>query len=155
SPDGTRILTASADHSAKLWDADSGKLIASFNLQDEVLQAAFSADGTRILTAGKDRTAKLWDAASGKPLASPVHQDTVENAAFSANSARILMADPVVEGGIAIAQTTDHIVKLWDAASVKLIASFEHLGPLFHAVFSPDGTRVLTASTEYHSADLW
>ena len=42
SPDGTRILTASADHSAKLWDAASGKLIASFNHQDEVLQAAFS-----------------------------------------------------------------------------------------------------------------
>ena len=92
SPDGTRILTASADHSAKLWDAASGKLIASFNHQDEVLQAAFSADGTRILTAGKDKTAKLWDAASGKPIASFVHQDTVENAAFSANGARILTA---------------------------------------------------------------
>src|SRR6516225_9754277 len=31
SPDGARILTASADHSAKLWDAASAKLIASFN----------------------------------------------------------------------------------------------------------------------------
>jgi WD40 repeat protein len=112
------------------------------------LQAAFSADGTRILTAGKDKTAKLWDATWGKPVASLVHQDTVENAAFSANGARILTA------------TTDHSAKLWDAASGKLIASFEHLsfehrGRLFHAVFSPDGTRVLTASTEYHRADLW
>jgi hypothetical protein len=28
--DGTRVLTASADHSAKLWEAASGKLLASF-----------------------------------------------------------------------------------------------------------------------------
>ena len=30
SPDGARILTASADHSAKLWDAGTGELITSF-----------------------------------------------------------------------------------------------------------------------------
>jgi WD40 repeat protein len=51
SPDGARILTASADHSAKLWDATSGKLMASFNHQDAVTAAAFSPDGARILTA--------------------------------------------------------------------------------------------------------
>jgi WD40 repeat protein len=38
SPDGARILTASEDNTAKLWDAASGKLIASFDHQDEVLQ---------------------------------------------------------------------------------------------------------------------
>src|SRR5262249_10971730 len=52
SPDGARILTASADHSAKLWDAISGKLMASFDhLNSTVLHALFSPDGTRILTA--------------------------------------------------------------------------------------------------------
>ena len=62
SPDGARILTASADKTAKLWDAASGKLIASFDHQDSVKNAAFSPDGTRILTASADHTAKLWDA---------------------------------------------------------------------------------------------
>ena len=66
SPDGARILTASADTTAKLWDAASGKLIGSFDHQDEVFQAAFSPDGARILTASADKTAKLWEAASGK-----------------------------------------------------------------------------------------
>ncbi len=136
-------MTASSDKTAKLWDTASGKLLASFNHSDEVLQAAFSPDGARIVTASKDKTAKLWDATSGKPIASLVHQDTVENAAFSANGARILTA------------TTDHSVKLWDAASGKLIASFEHLSPWFHAAFSPNGTQVLTASTENYSAKLW
>src|SRR4029450_2636461 len=81
SPDGTRILTASADHTAKLWDAGplsrwiatsmtSGHLLASFDHQGTVNDAAFSPDGARILTASADHSAKLWDAASGKLIAS-------------------------------------------------------------------------------------
>jgi hypothetical protein len=64
SPDGARILTASADKTAKLWDATSGKLIASFDHQGTVNAAAFSPDGFRILTASADHSAKLWDAAT-------------------------------------------------------------------------------------------
>jgi len=59
SPDGARILTASADKTAKLWDTVSGKLIASFPHQDRVSNVVFSPDGARILTAGWDKTAKL------------------------------------------------------------------------------------------------
>ena len=54
SPDGARILTASADKTAKLWDAASGKLIASFGHMDGVEVAAFSRDGARILTGSAD-----------------------------------------------------------------------------------------------------
>ena len=74
SPDGARILTASADTTAKLWDAASGKLIASFDHQDSVNDAAFSPDGSRILTASADKQAKLWDAATGEFIASFDHQ---------------------------------------------------------------------------------
>jgi WD domain, G-beta repeat len=66
SPDGARILTASWDKTAKLWDAASGKLAASFAHQGFVWHVEFSSDGTRILTASADKTAKLWDAASGR-----------------------------------------------------------------------------------------
>ncbi len=61
SPDGARILTASADKTAKLWDATSGKLIASFDHLGSVVHALFSPDGARILTVSVDNTAKLWD----------------------------------------------------------------------------------------------
>ena len=195
SPDGTRILTASADHSAKLWDAvplsrwvatriTSGKLMASFDHQDEVNRATFSPDGARILTASSDKTAKLWDAASGKLIVSFDHQDEVVQAAFSADGTRILTAskDKTVKlwdatsgkplaslvhqdtvedaafsanGARVLTASTDHSVKLWDAASGKLIASFEHLGLPFLGAFSPDGAQVVTASTEDNSADLW
>ena len=82
SPDGTRILTASSDKTAKLWDAASGELIVSLAHQDYIRHATFSPDGARILTAcwtdslpnSIDQrayvTAMLWDAASGKLIAS-------------------------------------------------------------------------------------
>ena len=131
SPDSARILAASADHSAKLWDAATGKLIASFAHQDEVFQAEFSRDGARILTASKDKTAKLWDTASGKLISSFDHPDGLYHAAFGPDGARILTA-------------SGDTAKLWNAVSGKLVASFEHQDTVPWAGFSPDGTRILT-----------
>ena len=142
SPDGARVLTTSADNSAKLWDAASGKLITSFAHQDEVFQAEFSSDGAQILTASRDKTAKLWDAASGKLVASFDHPNGLYHAAFSPDGARILTA------------SGDKTAKLWDAASGKLIASFDHQDTVPWAGFSPDGTRILTASWD-KTAKLW
>ena len=110
SPDGARILTASWDKTAKLWDAASAKLIASFAHQDGVYYAAFNPDGARILTASADKTAKLWDAASGKLIASFAHQDRVNNAVFSPDGARILTA------------SWDKTARLWDAATPAELA---------------------------------
>ena len=142
SPDGARVLTTSADNSAKLWDAASGKLLTSFAHQDEVFQAEFSSDGARILTASRDKTAKLWDAASGKLIVSFEHPDGLNHAAFSPDGARILTA------------SGDNTAKLWNAASGKLIASFDHQDTVPWAGFSPDGTRILTASWD-KTAKLW
>ncbi len=142
SPDGARILTASWDKTAKLWDAASGKLIAAFDHQGAVNTAAFSPDGTRILTASADKTAKLWDAPSGKVISSFSHEGTVNAAAFSPDGARVLTA------------SADKTAKLWDAISGKLIASFSHQDEVNDAVFSPDGARILTASAD-KTAKLW
>jgi hypothetical protein len=52
SPDGNRILSASADHSARVWSAEDGLLLATLNHQGVVNDAAFSPDGQRIVTYG-------------------------------------------------------------------------------------------------------
>ena len=141
SPDSGRVLAVSADHTAKLWDAVSGKLLASFAHQDEVFQAEFSRDGARILTASRDKTAKLWDAASGKLISSFDHPDGLYYVAFSPDGARILSA-------------SGDTAKLWNAASGKLLASLEHRDTVPWAGFSPDGTRILTVSRD-KTAKLW
>ena len=59
-PDGTRIVTASGDDTAKVWDPD-GFLHATLEGHTaDVWSAVFNPDGTRIVTASWDNTAKVW-----------------------------------------------------------------------------------------------
>jgi WD40 repeat protein len=67
SPNAGRIVTASGDNTARIWDAGSGKEIAVLRGHDRsVTSAALSPNGWRIVTASEDNTARIWDAASGK-----------------------------------------------------------------------------------------
>ena len=55
------MLTGSDDKSARLWEADSGRLLATIlGHSGAVLSVAFSPDGRRVLTGSVDRTARLW-----------------------------------------------------------------------------------------------
>ena len=64
SPDGTRIVTASWDNTARVWDAASGRAIATLSGHEHAVKgASFSPDGTRIVTVFDDRTARVWDVA--------------------------------------------------------------------------------------------
>ncbi|HJZ57171.1 MAG TPA: hypothetical protein VKE74_19535, partial [Gemmataceae bacterium] len=97
SPDGTRIVTASHDHTARVWDAKTGaELLALTGHTERVLSAAFSPDGSRILTASVDTTARVWDAKTGAELlALKGHAGRVNSAAFSPDGSRILTASSV------------------------------------------------------------
>jgi WD40 repeat protein len=94
SPDGSRIITASDDRTAKVWDSSSAKLL--LNIQghsNSVRSAAFSPDGSRIVTASDDRTAKVWDSSSAKLLLNiQDHSNSVLSAAFSPDGSRIVTA---------------------------------------------------------------
>ena len=73
SPDGTRVVTASADNTARVWDARTGQPVgAPLQHVGAVSAAAFSADGTRVVTASDDNTARVWDARTGQPVGAPL-----------------------------------------------------------------------------------
>jgi len=113
SSDGKRIVTASGDKTARLWDAATAKEIAVLRGHDEyVSSAAFSADGSRIVTASGDKTARLWDAATAKEIAVLRGHDTnMSSAAFSPDGKRIVTA------------SWDRTARIWDAATAKEIAA--------------------------------
>src|SRR5262249_47519165 len=65
SADGSRVVTASLDGTARVWEAATGKELARLVHNDRVWTAAFSVDGARIVTASDDKTARVWEAATG------------------------------------------------------------------------------------------
>jgi hypothetical protein len=145
SPDGTRIVTASFDHTARVWDAKTGAALATLSGHtDTVYSAAFSPDGTRIVSASRDNTARVWDAKTGTALATlSGHTGGVRNAAFSPDGARIVTA------------SDDKTARVWDAKTGAALATLSgHTGAVYDAAFSPDGTRIVTAS-EDNTARVW
>jgi TIR domain/WD domain, G-beta repeat len=105
SPDGSRIVTASSDKTARMWDAATAKEIAVLRgHENSVLSAAFSPDRSRIVTASFDRTARIWDAATAKEIAVlRGHENFVLSAAFSPDGSRIVTA------------SDDETARIWDA----------------------------------------
>jgi WD40 repeat protein len=66
SPDGRRLVSASRDHDAILWDVASGKRLRKLRAHvGTVSDARFSPDGRWIVTAGPSSVG-LWKASSGE-----------------------------------------------------------------------------------------
>ena len=69
SPDGLRLATTGADRSARLWEAVTGREVATLNVgprDGPVDVLGFSPDGALLATAGEGRpTVWIWDAATG------------------------------------------------------------------------------------------
>jgi len=145
SPDGTRVVTASDDKTARVWDARTGvEILAIVGHQGYVNTATFSPDGTRVVTASDDRTAAIWDARTGQRIASLLgHGDVVESAIYSPDGTRILTA------------SDDQTAHIWDARTgATLTVLSGHTGYVYGAAYSPDGNRIVTASSD-KTARIW
>ncbi|MEE9587469.1 MAG: TIR domain-containing protein, partial [Hyphomicrobiaceae bacterium] len=94
-----RLITASSDGTALVWDVASGRQLlrldhARHGRQLSVYKAIFSPDGRQILTATANpgNHARLYDSATGELLAKLRHKHTVADIAFSRDGTRILTA---------------------------------------------------------------
>lgn len=82
-----RVLTSSADRTARLWDVPSSSCVHTLKGHcDEIGATAFSTDARHIITASWDSTAKVWDSESGTCLSTlRGHQGAVVECAFVPN----------------------------------------------------------------------
>jgi len=150
SPDGRSVLSASFDHTARLWEAATGReILPPLRHGDDVISAEFSSDGRRIVTASADHTARVWDAQTGKPLSEPMkHAGALVWACFSPDGIKVLTGCPA-----------DRTARVWDPETgvqvLPPIPCFQNRDQFPHIpAFSPDGRLIVSTASE-QSAGLW
>jgi WD40 repeat protein len=154
SPDGQRIVTSSADNTARVWDL-SGKVLAELKKVNferlerlawqagiDIPNVSFSADGQRILTSNV-KSVQVWDL-SGKLLTeNRLGRDYVFSSqpSFSPDGQLVLTA-------------SYNTARVLDLSGRLLVELKGHQGRIDDASFSPDGQRIFTVSQD-RSVRLW
>lgn len=163
SQDGRRLVTASANGTAQVWDVATGQQVGKpmIHATTPVSLASFSPDGRRVLTAGGDfedearGEARVWDAVTGQPVTPIiVIGDAVAEATFSPDGGRVVL----VSGGF----DRSSQARIYDAATGEALTL-----PLTNAVpvpppagvappvievfgriaYSPDGRRLIAGGS--------
>jgi len=143
--DGTRVVSASFDHTLSLWDAERGAL--SHHLlghTDRVMAAAFSPDGALLASGAEDHTVILWDTRTGEARHHLKGDSGPSNAvAFSPVTNRLASAGD------------DGVVWVWSSKTAEPVHRLTgHSGRVNSVAFSPDGALLATGG-EDRSVRVW
>jgi WD40 repeat protein/serine/threonine protein kinase len=141
SSDSTRLISDDESSNHQLWDATTGKLIASLGVRrasEYDLGVIFSPNGKRVAAAaGKE--VRIYDAATGRQLSSlGPHEWDVHSAHFSPDGTRIITHQ--------MSAGYSSMLYLWDAETGRQVAKLiGHKTAMTAAVFNPEGTLLATA----------
>ncbi|HNN95756.1 MAG TPA: CHAT domain-containing protein, partial [Pseudomonadota bacterium] len=139
SPDGSRIATASADHTLRIWDALRGEpLQVRQGHTDIVLALCYSPDGRRLASGSADGTIRIWSTDdSSEPLVLKGSGEWIKTLAFSPDSRRLAVG------------SGDLFIRIWTMEADGIIRErvLQGHGRKSSCVaFSPDGKRLVSAS---------
>jgi WD40 repeat protein len=145
SPDGRLVVTASADGTARVFEAATGARLGELRGHGKsVNTASFSPDGKFIVTASDDATVRLWDATSFAPLRTigGTYPNVVSSAEYSPDGRFIVAA-------------SGEAAWVSDPGGGKVVRKLEgHTGRVNSASFSPDSQLIVTASAD-NTARVW
>ena len=137
---GDRIVSASVDETIRLWDAQTGAQLHTFQDDESVFCAAFSPNGRTIISGSSGGVLRLWDARTGLSIAShEAHFDWVRSVAYSP------------DGRHAASGSAEKTVKLWKLSpgEIKLVRQFDgHTKRVRCVAFSHDGSFLLSGSSD-------
>ena len=124
----------------QIWDVVNGKELLAFstNAQD-VYNLVWSPDGRRIASLARDGTIQIFDVTTGRTLQS-FHDPALDYPIWAPDGRRILssLTDQV---------NSDTSLRVWDVLTGRKLLTFEgHSRPAYTAQWTPDGSRIVSAS---------
>jgi WD40 repeat protein len=147
SGDGRRAISASGDHTLKVWDVETGRelrtLVGHSNAVDDV---DVSQDGRLAVSASYDKTLKVWDVESGHNVR------TLEG-----HTHGVLGVGVSGDGRLAVSVSYEGTLKVWDVESGHELLTLEGNSTGFKDVaVSQDGRRAVSASaTDDSTLKVW
>jgi len=138
-PDGTRIVSASADKTLRIWDVATGDTRRTLQGHTEaVYGCAVAPDGTWIVSASRDKTLRIWDVATGDTRRTlEGHTDWVQGCAVAPDGTCVLSA------------SNDKTLRIWDVATGDTRRTLEgHTEWVQGCGVAPDGTWIVSASND-------
>ena len=165
------------DSSVKVWDAQTGDLVYSFDDHTGLVNhVVFSPDGQLLVFVSQDKTVRVWDMQTREVLHTLSRPDQISTVVFSPDGQILAVAGGQnisllhVESGelqhidhtaaVQIATfspdgqtlafcSRDMTIKLWDVASDTLRLSLEgHTAQVQNVVFSLDGRQVISGAAD-------
>jgi WD40 repeat protein len=159
SADGKRIIACGGEKNVAVWDADNGQVIFNFEAHDGVVRGlAFSPDSKFFATASQDNTVKVWDANTARFVCKfTADAFGVSCVAFSPDSQQIVFGteDGAVRVGNAL--NGQELRTFWPSgkgqssqqrAGPFVVTQLVGHDPLYSVIFSPDGKRIVAATTQ-------
>ncbi len=145
-----RVLTASQDGTARIWDADvasptAGGELLRFSLHAApVFAAAFSPDGALVATGGADDLVRLWRATNGVELRQfSGHVNDVVSVAFAPDGARLASG------------SRDASARVFDVATADVLGRVEPCDSAIASVaFSPNGLQLAAGVAAANATQL-
>jgi WD40 repeat protein len=152
-PNGKEVASGSSDHTIKLWDLTSKRLIRTFHGHSGLVDALnFSPDGKTLVSGGGDmpasgsidHTVVLWDVASGRELR-----------VLGSDSKDIKSVVFSPDGQTVISGSRDGAIKFWNIRSGRLLRTLNgQAGGLFTIALSLDGKTLASAGSD-GTIQLW
>ena len=144
SRDGRRFVAAAPDGLHTIWDAATGREVASFRAPSRAMDLRFTPDGRRLATGHRDGSLRVWNSDTGRELLSVQgHSAFIGRVAFSPDGRRLASA------------SADRTAKLWDAETGRQLFTLRgHMGRVDGVAFSPDGLRLASAGDD-RTVKIW
>jgi WD40 repeat protein len=133
-PDSATIMTGSIEGLAKLWDAQSGKMLRELSHGAPVMDGLFTPDGSRLITSTLTGRIFVWDSKTGQSLEGPSAHAGAAVLEISGDGTRLASF------------SWDRTAKVWDTAAWREVATLTHREQVDFGAISPDGTRLITAT---------